>query len=221
MGKQLHPTPSVGDKFGKLTVVELVGPIPVGQRRSAGARFRCDCGTLVTEVITRVRSGHRHSCGCLSGVDRMGGRKRTGLSRRSEYGIWAAMRWRCNEPSAVSFTRYGGRGIAVCDRWSGEGGFANFLADMGARPSKYHSIDRINNDGNYEPGNCRWATRSDQNANRELKGAGKGIPKGPVVITHNGESHCIIEWSRRLGLSRKVIAYRLKKGLPADEILRV
>ncbi len=84
-------------------------------------------------------------------------------SNLKEYNAWNAMKNRCNNPKDPSFYRYGGRGISVCDRWLT---FENFLADMGNRPSKRYSLDRINNDGNYEPGNCRWATAKVQGANK-------------------------------------------------------
>jgi hypothetical protein len=83
-----------------------------------------------------------------------------------EYGIWLAMKRRCYNPHNRKYPRYGGRGIIVCDRWLGEDGFSNFLADMGRRPSPELTLDRKNNDGNYEPGNCRWATQEVQQNNR-------------------------------------------------------
>lgn len=92
---------------------------------------------------------------------------------RPEYAVWCMLKQRCNNPRNAKYPRYGGRGIRVCERW--QDSFADFLADMGERPSADHSIDRIDNDGNYEPVNCRWATRAEQNANRSTSFAVRGL----------------------------------------------
>lgn len=102
-----------------------------------------------------------------------------GLSNTAEYRVWHSMRQRCGNPNSPRFARYGGRGIKVCDRW---GQFENFLADMGRRPSPVHSIDRIDNDGNYEPGNCRWATRSEQQKNKGVYPT-DALPRGDAHWT--------------------------------------
>jgi hypothetical protein len=121
-----------------------------------------------------------------------------------EHRSWRAMLSRCENPKAAAYERYGGRGIAVCERWQS---FDAFLADMGARPEGT-SLDRINNDGGYEPGNCRWATISEQMRNtRQTR-----------LLTHEGVTMCLGDWAERLGLSRGGLEHRLER-MPLAEAL--
>lgn len=153
----------IGSRFGRLIVIDLL-PKKVTDRKSyAMARVRCDCGVVREVFAENLRAGRTTSCGCW--------RARTAaiagnpLERKSpEYRAWANMKDRCENPRHRRYLDWGGRGIRVCERWRA---FANFLADMGRRPSADHSLDRINNDGNYEPGNVRWATSSEQAQNRK------------------------------------------------------
>jgi hypothetical protein len=112
-----------------------------------------------------------------------------GCSRTKEYISWQGMHARCKNSNNPGFKNYGGRGIKVCERW--ENSFLNFLQDMGPKPSKDHSLDRIDNNGNYEPSNCRWATQYEQGNNR----------RNNIFIEHNGKSRSVAEWSRILNLS--------------------
>lgn len=123
------------------------------------------------------------------------------------YAAWCAMRSRCLNDSHESYPNYGGRGISICERWME---FANFLADMGDRPQGME-IDRINNDGNYEPGNCRWATKKQQMQNRRTV----------INITIDGETLCIAEWARRMGVLHSGIRMRLVRGMnPTEAVMR-
>jgi hypothetical protein len=134
----------------------------------------CDCGTSAVVSFKHLRNGASVSCGCFKRENAKRVNTKHGgsggwkgrVARAPEYNIWLAMKMRCTNPRAPHWHRYGGRGISVCDRWTGDDGFASFLADVGPRPSPDHSIDRFpNNDGNYEPGNVRWATDLEQARN--------------------------------------------------------
>jgi hypothetical protein len=120
------------------------------------------------------------------------------------------MRRRCSNPKHISYKNYGGRGIRVCKEWED---FKTFARDMGPKP-KGTSIERINNDGNYEPGNCRWATMVEQLSNRRPGSLGT-----PRLITYRDETLCISDWARKVGITPKRLIRRLNRGLPLSEAL--
>lgn len=156
-----------GRKFERLLATELVGRDKNGKTIWSCV---CQCGNIVKTLGDRLRSGHTKSCGCLQ-KDTVRKNKTihgytTKKSCTSEYKSWHAMIQRCTNPNSAGFGDYGGRGITFCDRWRV---FANFIADMGDKPRPELSLDRIDNNGNYEPENCKWSTRSEQMSNQRLR----------------------------------------------------
>lgn len=142
---------------------------------------------------------------------RKGGRKGSagGLSRRPEYLIWRAMNQRCSNPNHKQWKDYGGRGIHVCDDWRGRGAFLRFFEHVGLRPSPKHSVGRIDNDGDYAPGNVRWETRAQQAANSRRN----------RLVTIGGETKHASEWARQIGLSLPAFLGRVDRGWPEERLL--
>jgi len=177
-------TDMLGQKYGQLTVIA-----EAGQDKWGKSQFLCECvcGTTTTVTGNSLRTGHKRSCGCLSVVMRAQELTRHGQSRKDaetpEHLAWSQMRGRCRNVNNPRYKDYGGRGITICERWEA---FENFFADMGPRPSPKHSIDRINNDGNYEPLNCRWATTLQQAHNQRIRSTNKSGVQG-------------VSWHRQVG----------------------
>jgi len=187
-----------GQKFNKLTVIS--------RATNDGTRARwnciCDCGKKKVLRGNSISSGRTKSCGCILG-SHVGSH---GHSMRAIYRTWSSMKQRCLNRNNSSYLRYGARGITVCDRWLNS--FENFYADMGERPAGL-SLDRIDNNGNYEPDNCKWSTVKEQASNTRYN----------VFITMNGVRNTFSEWSRITGVPLTTIHDRLKRGLSPEEIL--
>ena len=151
----VHP----GDRFYRLTVI---GRSDRRDGKNTCWHCRCDCGRETVVSTGQLRRGTSKSCGCLA-IELARARKEHGMADTPVYRVWQAMKNRCYNPKQRAYPYYGGRGISVCGRWRES--FSSFLSDMGMPPTGM-SLDRIDNDGNYEPGNCRWATTLQQRHNR-------------------------------------------------------
>ena len=206
----------VGQRFGRWVVVADSDERP-GNRRSVSCV--CDCGGEALVNVCHLRSGRSVSCGCYK--QEIAGRaafkhgyggKNSGRGASSEYRIWSLMKGRCSNSNIPEYANYGGRGIKVCERWSND--FTAFLADMGPRPSKRHSIDRIDVNGNYCPENCRWATAKEQ-ANNTRRNVHVEIFGQRLTFAQAYERYA------RGGISQKAARDRLRRGQSIEEALRL
>ena len=196
-----------GLRFGWLVVLAYLGT--VGGRTGKAHQLwlcRCDCGQQSKVRANNLLNGHTVSCGCLhKKIVAEGANTKHGCSRTPEWYIWESMKQRCANPKTKAYPNYGGRGIKVCERWLHS--FENFLADMGPRPSPQHSIDRYpDNNGDYCPENCRWATRIEQGANTSTT----------MLITIRGETLSLGQWAERAGVDKRLIWERLERGWEAS-----
>jgi hypothetical protein len=175
-----------GQKFNHILVIERV-PRERGSTGATKWKCVCDCGKNLVITGYELKIGHTKSCGCMK-VERIRLLNKKnyeeGFQKTSEYQSWKAMIHRCNNPNYRYYHEYGGRGISVCDRWRD---FGLFLEDMGSKPSPKHSIDRIDVNGNYEPGNCRWATSEEQTRNSRVRKDGSSGVRGVYLDKTTGK----------------------------------
>ena len=192
MGKPIDLT---GQRFGKWLVIRKEAS-PAGYEHQQFWLCRCDCGTELVRKGGQLRYAEKK--GVLQSCQRCGA-VRHGYTNTPEHRAWINMHDRCRRPENHAYARYGGRGVRVCQRWDS---FENFLADIGKRPSAKHSLDRIDNNGDYTPENCRWTTSKVQNRNRT----------GNKLLTHNGQTMSVSAWAEQTGVPRGAIYMRLRSG---------
>lgn len=188
----MKPHELQGKTFNRLTVLSLTSD----KTKSGELKWLCvcSCGNQIVLPSTNIKSGKTKSCGCLAKELAKTRLTKHGQSRTREYDAWHHMKIRCLDKTYPQYKDYGGRGISICERWLD---FENFLEDMGKCPDGYF-IDRINNNGNYEPSNCRWVDRATNNNNR----------RNSVKV--NGMS--ITDMALELGVSRDVMKSRLQRN---------
>lgn len=188
----------IGKKFGKLTVLAKC------EDSKYKYKCRCDCGTIKCISKYKLLNGSTKSCGCSRGV-------RHGKHDSRLYTIYYKMKTRCYNQHYNGYKNYGARGITICDEWLSDFmTFYDWAINNGYRD--YLTIDRIDNDGNYEPSNCRWVTMHEQNRNK----------RDTKMCTINGETHCLTDWCKILNLDRNTVSARINKlGWPIEEALEV
>lgn len=199
-----------GQVLGRWTVLRY-SHTSDGPRRVVFWLCRCECGTEAVVRSADLRRGHSLSCGCLKRDATVANFTTHGQAKASgwspEYRAWCNMLSRCYNQNGTRWGRYGGRGITVCARWRES--FEAFYADMGPRPSKEHSLDRIENDGNYEPGNVRWATRTQQMTNMSRN----------RLITIGSRTLCLADWAKERGVSIATVKTRMRRGMTIEKAL--
>ena len=193
----------IGRSSNKLTVIGLSERLPSDKRWFL--KCQCDCGNTIRVTPYQFDNEKIKSCGCLNHISpsRIDGRTLNSL-----YGLWFNMISRCDNPNHSKYYRYGKRGIKVCDSWHDFNNFVKWSDSIGGRPQNC-TLDRIDNDENYSPENCRWATSFQQSINKSSN----------IILEYNGESKTLIEWSISTGIRWSVLDKRLKLGWPVSEIL--
>lgn len=183
-----------GKVFGRLTAIAPVGK---NCRNLIMWLCICKCGT---ENVTRgaaLTHGNAQSCGCLRSDVVSAAKSTHRMSRRPEYHAFYSAKGRCNNKQDRAYHNYGGRGIRFLYR-----DFEHFYTDVGAKPSNTHTLDRVDNNGNYEHGNCRWSSRCEQARNRRTN----------IMIEHNGQSMCMADWAEFAGIDYDSFKYRIRSG---------
>lgn len=200
---KIHLEDYIGKKSHMLTVIGISEKLPSDKRQYL--KCRCDCGNITRILPYQFNNGKIKSCGCLlkNSPFRIDGRTLNPL-----YGLWYNMIGRCENPNHPKYYRYGKRGIKVCEEWHDFDKFVEWSNSIGGRPNNY-SIERINNDGNYEPSNCKWASSTEQAENKS----------NTIYLKYNGETKSLPEWCRITGLSWDLVYNRLSSGWTVERAL--
>ena len=186
-----------GERFGRLVALHASGFDVQPSRNHIKWLCQCDCGAKFEARLNGLRSGHAKSCGCIKKSGEHSAKHR--LTQTPEYSAWAHMKSRCQNKNNQDYSIYGGRGITVSDSWADS--FENFLSDMGKKPEGMFSIDRIDTNGNYEAGNCRWADNHTQSRNK----------RNNRFLSVDGVRMCLQDWATHLGINSSSLIERLNK----------
>ncbi len=202
MGKRLD---LIGRRFTRLLIIEFSH---IDKNKHSHWKVLCDCGTKKTVDSSNLRRKLTKSCGCLNSEMRIETNTTHGMSYTVTHKSWRHMKERCLNPKSKSYKDYGGRGITICKRWLDT--FENFYEDMGEKPRRL-TLNRIDNDGDYEPDNCKWSSAKEQANNK----------RSNHILTYNGIVKTLAQWAEYLGIKRGVIDKRLKRGWTIEKALEV
>ena len=193
--------------FGRLTAIKLAGK---NKHRQNLWHCRCVCGNEIVTPANSLRTGNSTSCGCLRDEKALAANTKHGMCKHPLYMTWHTMTQRCHNPKAHAYEIYGGRGIAVADEFRDVTAFIDYVEkELGPKPSKQHSLDRINNDLGYERGNLRWASKGEQSRNR----------RGLVLVSLCGQEMALTDACEIFGLNRFKAYYRHAAGWPLVDVL--
>lgn len=198
-----------GQRFGRLVAIRA-------EKDSSGRRYvwecQCDCGSIVSVPSISLTTGGKKSCGCIKREMLQKRNAKHGHSNERLYKVWKGMKSRCYNPHHKSYDKYGGRGITVCDEWHDYAAFREWAYANGYdEKADYQqcSLDRIDVNGNYSPGNCRWADAFTQVVNTQKT----------LKLSYRGETKSLPEWAKEYGLCKEALAYRIKSGWDIEKAL--
>lgn len=194
-----------GMRFGSVTVLRRTGTC---SSRDAKWLYRCDCGVEHESSGYSIRKVKGFTCPECTVIRVSQASIKHGKTETPEYKTWTDVKTRCLNPSSTGYKNYGGRGITICNRWKDS--FEAFLEDMGEKPTPNHSIDRIDNDGNYEPGNCQWVTIEEQIRNRRIT----------IKVEVNGATKTLAEWCKEYDCTFASAYYRYRQGLGGEAVFK-
>lgn len=196
-----------GQQFGRLTALGPIGQTP---RTQIKWECKCDCGNIVTVSSTHLRTGHTQSCGCLANELTAIRNTTHGQSRSKLHWVWSAIVQRCTNPNCKGYKNYGGRGITIFSRWRESfEEFRDYITGLPSFGTLGYSLDRIDNDKGYEPGNVRWASRVIQSRNS----------RSNRMITHAGRTQCLQAWADELQMGRSALKMRFRRGWSVEKAL--
>jgi hypothetical protein len=193
-----------GRVFGRLTALELDAENP---KKGTFWICRCSCGNIKSVLAPHLKNGNTKSCGCICTENFKALITKHGMRHLPEYQIWMAVKMRCTNPKNIGYPDYGGRGITLCGEWAES--FESFYEYLGGRPDKDYSIERINNELGYIPGNVRWATKKEQANNTRAN----------HFLSFRGETHTLAQWAELFGINSTAICKRLRRGWSIEKAL--